>query len=187
MTGIGLPPETYAQWSKCLDLLEEGLDDAGVVSAMEHGRLGWTSGVANLFSDRISAVFNVRLQRCNDQMTRELRAGGGETTLVRALLNSRRTLALLHRVATLPAFPALLRDHLCQELKSYATRSQQALEDSAALDRSGRTASLIRNNSILRYDASDAVTGQAASTSTSTTTPHPGSNGVPGRRRNILI
>lgn len=179
------PPGSYAEWSDCLDLLEGGLDDAVAVSAMQKGTLDWASGVANLFAERISATFNVRLTRCSDQMTRELRAGGDETTLVRAMLNVRRSLALLHQVAAVPAFPAMLRDHLAAELTKYATRAQQSLEDSAKQDRSGRTTSLIRNNSLLRYaDSSPADLGMHIPALPANLVAQPATG---TRRRNILI
>lgn len=170
------PPVTYAEWSACLDLFEEGLNDAGAIAAMRAGQLGWSSGVAEKFAERIAAVVDTRLARCADRMTRELRSGGGEVTLVRALGDTRRTLGLLHVLAGLPVFPVMLRDHLTSSVKAYATRSQQSLEDSARQDRSGRTASIVRNNSLLRYEAH---AQEAPPCPTIETMPGP-------RRRNIL-
>lgn len=118
---------------------------------MSQGTLSWTSGVANLFSERIGSAFSVRLGRCADRMERDFKSGSDETTVVRAMLDTRRTLTLLYRIATVPAFPEILREHLTSEIRSYADRAQQSLEDSAKHDRSGRLASLLRNNSLLRY------------------------------------
>ena len=119
---------------------------------MSRGTLNWNSGVAGLFSERISGAFNTRLKRCADRMERDFKSGGDETTVVRAMLDTRRTLTLLHRVATIPSFPEMLREHLSREIRKYAERAQQSLEDSAKHDRSGRLASLMRNNSLLRYE-----------------------------------
>lgn len=146
-------PTSYSDWSACIDALEVGLNDELVIQAMSQGSLSWTSGVANLFSERISGAFNIRLQRCADRMTRDLNLGADETTLVRALLDSRRSLSLLHRVGTIPIFPQMLRDHLCAEVKRYAEKTQRSLEDSAKHDRSGRLTSLIRHNNLLTYES----------------------------------
>jgi len=146
------PPTTYSEWSDCVEIFETGEQDDAVVLAMSRGTLNWNSGVAGLFSERISGAFNTRLKRCADRMERDFKAGGDETTVVRAMLDTRRTLTLLHRVATIPSFPEMLREHLSGEIRKYAERAQQSLEDSAKHDRSGHLASLLRNNSLLRYE-----------------------------------
>lgn len=147
MTG----PTTYAEWSDCIDAFETGTQDDEVLTAMSQGTLSWTSGVANLFSERIGSAFSIRLGRCADRMERDFKSGSDETTVVRAMLDTRRTLTLLYRVATVPAFPEILREHLTSEIRNYADRAQQSLEDSAKHDRSGRLGSQLRNNSLLRY------------------------------------
>ncbi len=147
-----IEPTTYSEWSDCVEVFETGGQDDDVVLAMSRGTLNWNSGVAGLFSERISAAFNTRLKRCADRMERDFKSGGDETAVVRAMLDTRRTLTLLHRVATLPSFPEMLREHLSGEIRKYAERAQQSLEDSARHDRSGRLASLMRNNSLLRYE-----------------------------------
>lgn len=145
-------PTSYFEWSACIEALETGLNDEQVIQAMAQGNLSWTSGVANLFSERIGVAFNTRLQRCADRMTRDLSHGSDETSLVRALLDTRRSLSLLHRAAGIPAFPQMLREHLHTEVKRYAERAQRSLEDSAKHDRSGRLVSLIRHNNLLAYE-----------------------------------
>lgn len=178
------PPRSYIEWSACLDLLEQGLDDAATLAAMERGALGWTSGVAELFSERLNTTLNLRLQRCADQLTRQLRSGADEVTLVRALLNTRATLAHLRRLATLAPFPAMLQEHVSDVLKDYAERTQASLEDNARTDRSGRLASLLRNNSILAYAAAPGAPGSPAMPAQ----PAPGSASSPSapRRRTFL-
>ncbi|MGE4292647.1 MAG: hypothetical protein AB7E32_10610 [Desulfovibrio sp.] len=147
-----IEPTTYSEWSDCVDAFEGGEHDEDIVLAMSRGTLNWNSGVATLFSERISDAFNARLKRCADRMERDFKTGGDETTVVRALLDTRRTLTLLHSVAIIPSFPETLQEHLAGEIRRYAERAQQSLEDSAKHDRSGRLASLMRNNSLLRYE-----------------------------------
>lgn len=157
-----IEPSTYSEWSDCIDAIESGEQDDDVVLAMSRGTLNWNSGVATLFSERISGAFNVRLQRCADRMERDFKTGGDETTVVHAMLDTRRTLTLLHRVATIPSFPNMLREHLVGEIRRYAERVQQSLEDSAKYDRSGRLTSLMRNNSLLRYELAPESNAPAA-------------------------
>lgn len=147
-----LPPRTYSEWSACLDSLEAGLNDHATLEAMKQGTLEWTSGVAEMFSERISKTLSIRLQRCADQLSRQLSSGADEVTLVRALTNTRSTLGNLCILTTLPAFPEILTTHLSKELHLYAERAQMSLEDSARSDRTGRVASLIRNNSLKNYN-----------------------------------
>ena len=118
--------------------------------------------------------------------------------VVRAILNARYALHFLHRLAQLASFPETLRTHLADEVKKFAQRAQDSLENSAKADRSGRLAVLLRNNTLLRYDAlSDPVlsvgTGAAgfgrgvAASSTpppSAVAPAAAPSGL--RRRNIL-
>lgn len=179
------PPISYADWSACIDALEAGLNDELLIQAMLQGSLSWTSGVANLFSERISGAFNIRLQRCADRLTRDLSLGADETTLVRAMLDSRRSLSLLLRVGAIPTFPQMLRDHLCTEVKRYAERAQRSLEDSAKHDRSGRLTSLIRHNNLLAYEN---PTNMAAPASNAMPTLSTSGTGIPPapRRRTIL-
>lgn len=157
-----IEPTTYSEWSDCVEVFETGEQDDEVVLAMSRGTLNWNSGVAGLFSERISGAFNTRLKRCADRMEREFKSGGDETTVVRAMLDTRRTLTLLHRVASIPSFPEMLRKHLSGEIRKYAERAQQSLEDSAKHDRSGRLASLIRNNNLLRYEPDAGASPQDA-------------------------
>jgi len=171
-------PRSYIEWSDCLDALERGLDDSAVLDAMGKGTLEWTSGLAEMFSERINATLNVKLTRCADQLSRQLRVGADEVTLVRALVNTRVILVDLKRLGQLTSLPEILRSHLLDELKKYAQRTQQSLEDSAKSDRSGRLSSLVKNNNILGYEAQLVVAApQISAAPTFSTQP---------RRRNIL-
>ncbi|MET0264329.1 MAG: hypothetical protein ABW202_01840 [Duganella sp.] len=176
---VAIPaPRSYIEWSNCLDLLEQGLDDSAALQAMENGTLEWTSGLAEMFSERVSATLNMKLKRCADQLSRQLSAGADEVTLVRALVNTRSTLADLKRLGELGPLPEILRTHLLGELKKYAVRTQSSLEDSAKTDRSGRLSSLVRNNSILGYEAQQVFAMPPS--------PSVQAAGMPTRRRNIL-
>lgn len=177
------PPVSYADWSKCLELLLEGLDDAGVLSAMENGSVSAGGTVVQLLSERLCTVFDQRLARCSERLNRDLCCSRGEADLIRAMLDMRRGLTLLYRISLIKALPQTLREHLQQQLKRSSERTQQSLEVSSADDRSGHTRMLIRNNSLLRYDT------EILQPLITSTPAQPLSNQLPGspRKRNILV
>lgn len=144
-------PTTYAEWSECLDALAAGQHDEDVVLAMSLGTVNWASGWAERFSERLFETINIRLKRCADRMDREFSSGFSEVIIVRAMLDTRRTLALLHRIANLPSFPATLRAHVGDEIAKYAKSAQQSLEISAKNDRSGQLGRMIKHSSLLNY------------------------------------
>ncbi|WP_420998238.1 hypothetical protein ACKI2N_023850 [Cupriavidus sp. 30B13] len=183
------PPHTYAEWSACLEAFGRGDSDEIALDAMRAGTLSWSGGVAPLFARRISEVLSLRLQRVADEMARALRAGhagAGHVALSRTLLDARRKLWVLSRLAQLPALPAEVRDSLQGQLRQYASQAQQSLEDSAQGDRSGQLASVIRHNALVRFDTEPVpepppVAGAAAPSPAGQPTGDP-----IRRRRNIL-
>lgn len=187
-------PRTYAQWSACLDSLSEGTQDEACLTCMAQGELSWSGGVAPLFAERLSKEFESRLRRYADWLTRDLRLSGDESLVVRAILNTRNGLCFLNRLAQLPVLPETLRVHLSDEVRKFAERSQQSLEDSAKTDRSGRLPVLLRNNSLLRYQVAIDAAAPAGTTAASLAPPGAGAAQVPSaavpavgaRRRNIL-
>jgi len=172
------PPTQYSEWSVCLEELERGGNDETTLTAMAAGTLNWGAGVAPLFAERICRLFDVRLKRCIDSINRDLKSAREEALFLRILLDARRAFTFLSNVAVLPSFPENLRDQLSILVRKSAEVAQKSLEDSSKHDRSGRLGSLIRNNSLLNYNAN----GNAASNQS---LPNPRSNDGT-RRRNIL-
>jgi mannosyltransferase OCH1-like enzyme len=84
-------------------------------------------------------------------MDREFALGFSETIIIRAMLDTRRTLVLLHRVGNLPSFPDTLKAHVSNEIEQYAKRSQHSLEESAKQDRTGQLSRMVKHNSLLNY------------------------------------
>ncbi len=188
------PPQTYAQWSDWLDRLSLGVEDEACLAQMAIGRMEWSGPSAKLFTQRLTEEYNRRLTHCATRLTQDLRAGNDEVSIVRAILDARSKLTFLDRLGRMPNLPQLLATHLQDEVKKYAERAQSSLEDSAKLDRTGRLASLLRNNSLLRYSAPDSnsigipapsTTGRLSDASQQTGTPPIQTVGV--RRRNIII
>jgi hypothetical protein len=179
-------PQSYAQWSECLDLLAAGQHDADCLSRMQSGRLDWTVGVAPLFVQRLGDELQRRLTMCADRMTRDLRDSTAEVQVVRTILQARAQLLFAHRLCQLPALPDNVRSQLLDEVRRFAERSQQSLLGSAQADRSGRLASVLRHNPLTRYDdPGSAAPAPGAASAAPAVAPHPPA-GAQARRRNIL-
>ena len=179
------PPDTYAAWSGCLELFESGSQDEAVLLAMSAGSLSWTGGVATLFSERVSEALNQRLARVANDISRDLRVAGDHGVLANALLNARRKLALLHRFSCCSPFPGELAELLQNQVRLYAEQAQGSLEESARADRSGQLATILRNNSLLRY-AEQAVQPPNGPEHASVQRPAPASTSGANRRRTFL-
>ena len=180
----GAAPQTYAQWSACLDELAHGVNDELCLARMGRGQLPWTGGVAPLFAQRLSDELQRRLQRCAERLTRDLGHSRAEAHVVHSILQARQQLFFMHRLCLLPTLPQDLRSQLQDEVQRFAERSQSSLLSSAKAERSGRLASLLQHNPITRYQdlGTAAQSEPIASPSTATQDTAPSA-----RRRNILI
>ncbi len=143
------PPHTYAEWVSVLDLFKNKTDDEEVYQAMLQGTVEWQSGVAERFSKKLIDVVNHRMNSATDKFQKEMtRSHGQERSIVQALLALRKELSFLSKAINLPALPEKDRQHYCQLVISQANSIQSSLEDSAKTDRSGKLASIVRNNRV---------------------------------------
>ena len=143
------PPQTYAQWVSVLDLFKNKSDDESVVVAMKKGTIQWQSGVAERFSQRLVDAVNFRLNNAIDRFQKELnRSRGQERDIVRAILALRKELSFLANAVDLPVIPEGDRVRYRQLVSDQADKIQNSLEDSAKSDRTGKLASIIRNNKV---------------------------------------
>ena len=145
-------PHTYAEWVIVLSALKSKSDDERVIAAMYNGTLSWQSGVAERFSDKLFDAVNYRLNEATDKFQLEIgRAGGQEHILVAAILALRKELKFLLKCMNLPVIPEKDRSAYCNLVYEQADRIQKSLEDSAKRDRSGKLASIIRNNKVTAF------------------------------------
>ncbi len=182
-------PTTYADWSDWLDVFAKGGRDAEVLSALGSGRMSWSPGVAEMFGKRLSETLSERLTSCGESLSRNMSRSSEETSLLRAIFDTRRALLLLHRFSSLAPLPELLSKHLCAQVASFAQRTQSSLEDSAKKDRSGRLSSLFRNNTLVNYASqSEAATTSSAQAPLQPAQPMDEALPTSGiRRRNFLV
>lgn len=143
------PPKTYSDWVAVLDMLKTKSDDEVVLSAMQKGTIEWQSGVAERFAKKLIDVINYRMNSATDKFQKEMsRSNGQERVIVQALLALRKELSFLSKAINLPAIPEKDRQQYYQLVISQANSVQSSLEDSAKKDRSGKLASIVRNNKV---------------------------------------
>jgi hypothetical protein len=143
------PPRTYAEWVAVLDMLKSKTDDESVLLAMQQGTIEWQSGVAERFAKKLIDVINYRMNSASDKFQKEMgRAYGQERAIVQALLALRKEMSFLSKAINLPAIPENDRQQYYQLVISQANSMQSSLEDSAKKDRSGKLASILRNNKV---------------------------------------
>lgn len=148
-TPVITPPHTYAEWSAVLDKLKERAYDQEILQAMINGTIQWQSGVAERFSQKLIDVINFRMNQATDQFQKEMnRAQGREKDIIQALLHLRRELSFLTRAMNLPVIPEKDRGQYYQLVIDQANKIQTSLEDSVKVDRSGKLASIVRNNKV---------------------------------------
>lgn len=143
------PPRTYAEWVDVLDMLKNKIDDESVLFAMQQGTIEWQSGVAERFAKKLIDVINYRMNSASDKFQKEMgRAYGQERVIVQALLALRKEMCFLSKAINLPAIPENDRQQYYELVISQADNMQSSLEDSAKKDRSGKLASIVRNNKV---------------------------------------
>ena len=143
------PPQTYADWAAVLDLLKSRTDDDAVLDAMYRGQLEWQAGVSERFAKKLTEAVNSRMNSASDRFQRDmLRANGQERVIVQALLGLRKEMSFLAKAISLPVIPEKDREQYRQLVIDQANSMQKSLEDSARKDRTGRLASLVRNNKV---------------------------------------
>lgn len=144
-----VPPHTYAEWASLLDMLKNKMDDERVLQAMQNGTIEWQSGVAERFSKKLIDAVNYRMNAATDKFQKEMsHSQGQERIIVQSLLALRKELFFLSKVMNLPALPDRERQRYQQLVISQANSIQSSLEESSKKERSGKFASIVRNNKI---------------------------------------
>lgn len=143
------PPKTYSEWVAVFDMLKAKTDDTKVLAAMQAGTIEWQAGVAERFTNKLVDALNFRMNAATDKFQTEMtRAGGQERTIVQALIALRKELKFLSEAVDLPAIPEENREQYRQLVLGQADAIQNSLEDSAKRDRTGKLASIVRNNKV---------------------------------------
>lgn len=143
------PPKTYSDWAELLETFKSRTNDEEVLGAMQRGTVEWQSGVAERFAKKLVDAVNFRLNAATDRFQKEMsRSSGQERAIVQALISLRRELRFLADSVDLPAIPEKDRSKYRSLVVEQADSIQKSLEDSARNDRSGKLASIVRNNKV---------------------------------------
>lgn len=143
------PPRIYSDWAAVLLMLREKSDDEAVLQAMQRGTIEWQTGVAERFTRNLTDSVNFRINEAIDRFQRDMsKTRGHERVIIQSLLALRRELEFLSKAVNLPAIPADYRRQCYNLVISQANSIQKSLENSAKKDRSGKLASIVKNNRV---------------------------------------
>ena len=143
------PPHIYYEWVELLEAIKEKTDDNAVLNALRQGTVVWEPVIAERLTIALFDSINSRIAEATERFRQDInRAGDQESQIVRALLALRKEMGFLYSVTDLPAIPERERKHYCSLVRKNADDIQKSLEDLAKTDRSGKTASIVRNNRV---------------------------------------
>ena len=143
------PPHIYSEWVAIFDMLKDKADDTSVLEAMQQGTIEWQAGVAERFAKKLVDAINYRMNLASDRFQRDMgRAYGQESAIVQALIALRKEMHFLSKAINIPAIPEKDRSKYYELVMEQADNMQKSLEDSAKKDRTGKLASIVRNNKV---------------------------------------
>ena len=139
-------PKIYAEWIKIFDVLKTAEDDEQVLTLMQEGEIVWQSGVAERFLRKIVDAVNFRLNRAIDNFHKAPKVD--ENELIKAMMQLRKELQFMLKVVDIKALPAKEKSEISNMIIAQSNAIQDSLEKSSESDRSGKMASIIRNNKV---------------------------------------
>lgn len=142
-------PTTYSEWITSFQIFREARNDEDILETITAGKVPWTKGVAERFTQKLGEAVSDRLQKAVDKFTQELgRVRGNENAMVQAILSFRRQVNYLIRFVSAPVFPEELRSEMYAELEKNVQKIQSYLLDEAKKEPSGRLLQIIQHTPI---------------------------------------
>ena len=139
-------PKIYADWVKAFNIVKSAEDDEAILALMQEGEIVWQSGVAERFLKKIVDTVNFRLNRATDNFQKS--HGTDENELIKSVMQLRKELQFLLKVVSIKALPDKEKAELRNIIVAQSNSIQESLEKSAASDRSGKLASVLKNNKV---------------------------------------
>ena len=139
-------PKIYADWIKVFDVLKSGEDDEAILPLMQEGEIVWQSGVAERFLRKLVDTVNFRLNKAIDSFQKSRQSD--ENEIVQSLMQLRRELQFMLKVVDIKTLPAKEKSEISNMIIAQSNAIQDSLEKSSESDRSGKMASIIRNNRV---------------------------------------
>lgn len=142
-------PKTYYEWVDVLDIVKSRSNDEAVLDAIQNGSIDWQTGVAERFINKLIDVVDGRMNSASDKFQNDMNhSKGEERAITQALHALRKEFRFLKKLVDIPAIPEDERTQCLKLVADQANEVQRALEDSARYDRSGKLASIVRNNRV---------------------------------------
>ena len=139
-------PKIYADWIKVFNVLKSGEDDEAILPLMQEGEIVWQSGVAERFLRKLVDTVNFRLDKAIDNFQKSYR--GDENETIKAIMQLRKELQFLLKVVSIKALPDKEKAELRNIIVAQSNSIQESLEKSSESDRSGKLASIVKNNRV---------------------------------------
>ena len=139
-------PKIYADWIKAFNILKSGEDDEAILPLMQEGEIVWQSGVAERFLRKLVDTVNFRLDKAIDNFQKSYR--GDENETIKAIMQLRKELQFLLKVVSIKALPDKEKAELRNIIVAQSNSIQESLEKSSESDRSGKLASIVKNNRV---------------------------------------
>ena len=139
-------PKIYADWIKVFNTLKLGEDDEAILPLIQEGEIVWQSGVAERFLRKLVDTINFRLNKATDAFQRSQQTH--ENEIVQSLMQLRRELQFMLKVVDINAIPVKEKMEIRNMIIAQSNAIQESLEKSAASDRSGKLASVLKNNKV---------------------------------------
>ena len=139
-------PKIYADWIKVFDILKSGEDDEVILPLMQEGEIVWQSGVAERFLRKLVDTVNFRLNKAIDSFQKSRQSD--ENEIVQSLMQLRRELQFMLKVVDINTVPVKEKMELRNMIINQSNSIQESLEKSSESDRSGKLASIVKNNRV---------------------------------------
>lgn len=142
-------PDTYAEWVEAFDAFRQRENDEENMEAMESGTFIWEPVVAEMFMKEMISAIEKRLGDAQKRFQKSTaHFGGSDNEMTAMLISLRREMKFIMRFASLDVLGDERRSQLRKMVSDAADRIQSSLESSAASDRSGRTAVILKNHRV---------------------------------------
>ena len=143
------PPSVYYEWVELLDMLKGKTDDSAVLNALQKGTVEWVPGVSERLTRKFTDAINSRIKAASESFIYEINNNyGQEASVIHAVLTLRKEMDFLSQAVSLPVIPENERVQYYSLVRKQADYMQTLFEESAKADRSGKMASIARNNRI---------------------------------------
>ena len=96
--------------------------------------------------NKLLAAINFRLNRATDNFQKSFK--GDENETIKAIMQLRKEFQYILKVVNIKALPEEKRKVLSNEVIAKSNAVQESLEKSSESDRTGKTASIIKNNKV---------------------------------------